>query len=45
MPFNPKRISLFSSSGSKLKPDLLISINEILIPLEVISPIAFANLP
>ena len=42
-PFNPNKISLFDSSGSKLKPDLLISINDTLIPFDVISPIAFAN--
>ena len=43
-PFIPNKISLLSGSGSKLYPDLLISIREILIPLDLISPIAFAIL-
>ena len=42
-PFKPNKIWLFSSSGSKLNPDWLMSINETDIPLEVIAPIAFAN--
>ena len=41
--FKPNKIWLFSTSGLKSKSDLFISIKEIFIPFEIISPNAFAT--
>ena len=41
-PFNPNKISLFSTSGLKPKPELFISAKLTLIPASLIAPIAFA---